>query len=204
MSNRTLVLRRCLFSFLSVVSLILCLATGALWAQGASGFYCWSRAGGNMYMLASDSNEIGLAVLGPWPCSEHRWNSKVYPASESEPVSASRYPLGVKMFLSRGVVAVNSDGRVPWTVAGRWSGLVEEPSIPYTSWSIRAPSWLLLALLTPLPATWMGTLLVRYEKNRRRRLNARTHCLSCGYNLTGNTSGVCPECGTRIAARVKA
>lgn len=21
------------------------------------------------------------------------------------------------------------------------------------------------------------------------------HCLSCGYNLTGNVSGVCPECG---------
>lgn len=23
-------------------------------------------------------------------------------------------------------------------------------------------------------------------------------CHSCGYNLTGNVSGVCPECGTRI------
>ena len=24
------------------------------------------------------------------------------------------------------------------------------------------------------------------------------HCTKCGYNLTGNVSGVCPECGTRI------
>jgi len=24
------------------------------------------------------------------------------------------------------------------------------------------------------------------------------HCQSCGYNLTGNTSGVCPECGKKI------
>ncbi len=23
-------------------------------------------------------------------------------------------------------------------------------------------------------------------------------CWSCGYNLTGNVSGICPECGTRI------
>ena len=23
-------------------------------------------------------------------------------------------------------------------------------------------------------------------------------CLKCGYDLTGNTSGVCPECGTKI------
>ena len=25
------------------------------------------------------------------------------------------------------------------------------------------------------------------------------HCLECGYNLEGNTSGVCPECGTKVA-----
>ncbi len=24
------------------------------------------------------------------------------------------------------------------------------------------------------------------------------HCGRCGYNLTGNTSGVCPECGTAV------
>jgi len=24
------------------------------------------------------------------------------------------------------------------------------------------------------------------------------HCQKCGYNLTGNVSGVCPECGTPI------
>ena len=24
------------------------------------------------------------------------------------------------------------------------------------------------------------------------------HCVRCGYNLTGNVSGVCPECGERI------
>jgi hypothetical protein len=24
------------------------------------------------------------------------------------------------------------------------------------------------------------------------------HCRKCGYNLTGNVSGVCPECGERV------
>ncbi|MGQ9649774.1 MAG: hypothetical protein ACUVXJ_06675 [Phycisphaerae bacterium] len=24
------------------------------------------------------------------------------------------------------------------------------------------------------------------------------HCQKCGYNLTGNVSGVCPECGEKI------
>ena len=35
----------------------------------------------------------------------------------------------------------------------------------------------------------------------KRRLRLRKElglCLKCGYNLTGNVSGVCPECGERI------
>ncbi len=34
-------------------------------------------------------------------------------------------------------------------------------------------------------------------RDRRRRIPPG-HCQSCGYNLTGNTSGICPECGTPI------
>ena len=33
---------------------------------------------------------------------------------------------------------------------------------------------------------------------RSRVDDSQVRCLGCGYNLTGNTSGVCPECGTRI------
>ena len=35
---------------------------------------------------------------------------------------------------------------------------------------------------------------------QRRRVAARRSaglCVRCGYDLTGNVSGVCPECGTR-------
>jgi len=45
----------------------------------------------------------------------------------------------------------------------------------------------------------------RFEEWLRRRANARRVrqgvCLACGYNLTGNISGVCPECGTAIPGR---
>ena len=27
------------------------------------------------------------------------------------------------------------------------------------------------------------------------------HCQNCGYNLTGNVSGMCPECGTKVEQR---
>jgi hypothetical protein len=33
---------------------------------------------------------------------------------------------------------------------------------------------------------------------RRRAASSRGRCWSCGYNLAGNVSGVCPECGTPV------
>jgi hypothetical protein len=33
---------------------------------------------------------------------------------------------------------------------------------------------------------------------RDRRHIPQGHCQKCGYNLTGNTSGICPECGEKI------
>ena len=33
---------------------------------------------------------------------------------------------------------------------------------------------------------------------RRSRAHPPGHCKTCGYNLTGNVSGVCPECGVKI------
>ncbi|RMF77559.1 MAG: hypothetical protein D6744_11205 [Planctomycetota bacterium] len=35
---------------------------------------------------------------------------------------------------------------------------------------------------------------------RARRRRKRGRCIGCGYSLTGNTSGRCPECGRPIAA----
>ena len=34
---------------------------------------------------------------------------------------------------------------------------------------------------------------------REERLRAAGRCTYCGYDLTGNVSGVCPECGTPVA-----
>ena len=35
---------------------------------------------------------------------------------------------------------------------------------------------------------------------RKKRKRSGPFCPSCAYNLTGNTSGICPECGTPTAA----
>lgn len=58
--------------------------------------------------------------------------------------------------------------------------------------SIRVPTWMLVAVFSLLPL-WRES--GRYSKRRRSRANL---CVECGYNLTSNTSGICPECGTKV------
>jgi hypothetical protein len=52
------------------------------------------------------------------------------------------------------------------------------------------PAWGGYALTSVLPAL----LLIRFIRGRK----PGDGCPQCGYNLTGNISGVCPECGTPI------
>ena len=52
----------------------------------------------------------------------------------------------------------------------------------------------LLALPLPLVIITRWLFLRRQGRTRRRR----NQCLKCGYSLTGNVSGICPECGTKI------
>jgi hypothetical protein len=55
--------------------------------------------------------------------------------------------------------------------------------------------WLLACVLALLPAVWIVTSIRAHGQARHRRLG---HCLRCNYDLTGNVSGRCPECGTPI------
>lgn len=52
------------------------------------------------------------------------------------------------------------------------------------------PHWLLALPFVIFPVLW---LLLYARQVRQRRTEG--HCRCCGYNLTGSTSGVCPECG---------
>lgn len=54
------------------------------------------------------------------------------------------------------------------------------------SW-IELPLWLVLSA-SVLATTWL------WRPSRSRKKG----CVECGYSLTGNVSGVCPECGTAI------
>lgn len=59
-------------------------------------------------------------------------------------------------------------------------------------WTIHVPLW----TPTVLFGASFWYVFIPYRRHMRRvRLGL---CLSCGYDLTGNESGVCPECGTEV------
>lgn len=61
--------------------------------------------------------------------------------------------------------------------------------IAYTVWF---PTWIIFLIATYPTIAFIRGPLRRWRRWRRRRKGL---CLKCGYNLTGNESGVCPECG---------
>lgn len=58
------------------------------------------------------------------------------------------------------------------------------------------PLWLpLLIVATPTAILW--------RRDRRPKCYPPGHCRFCGYDLTGNVSGICPECGTACEAPIR-
>lgn len=62
-------------------------------------------------------------------------------------------------------------------------------------WYIRIPIWCFLAV------TLVPTIFLFYRDWRNRQRFGPHQCQKCGYNLTGNASGRCPECGEVVQLR---
>ena len=58
------------------------------------------------------------------------------------------------------------------------------------------PLWMLALLLGFYPAALLAGGALGTCRRRRRR--EKGLCAGCGYDLTGNVSGVCPECGEKV------
>jgi hypothetical protein len=73
--------------------------------------------------------------------------------------------------------------------------LIDQPWI--VEGSIRLA--VLAAIFLLLPTFWLSTF--AYSRLQRRHRLLHQLCASCGYDLTWNTSGVCPECGTAVEGK---
>jgi hypothetical protein len=61
----------------------------------------------------------------------------------------------------------------------------------YTERGLEVHSWFAIVVFGVLPLFWT---IQRFKFSKR----YPTGCIACGYNLTGNASGTCPECGTVV------
>ena len=76
-----------------------------------------------------------------------------------------------------------------------WNSMGEQERKQLTeSWSavtaVTVPLWVPFLLLSAYPSWKLALAPLRRHYRRK-----RNECLHCGYNLTGNISGACPECG---------
>ena len=60
-------------------------------------------------------------------------------------------------------------------------------------WALSFPTWSAVATLAAYPTVAFIRGPLRRWRRRRRGL-----CVACGYDLTGNTTGVCSECGEAV------
>ena len=63
------------------------------------------------------------------------------------------------------------------------------------------PAWLFLLAFLPLSAFAMFAVIDAVIAAASRKSVSCPECVKCRYNLTGNTSGVCPECGSATTHR---
>ncbi len=72
--------------------------------------------------------------------------------------------------------------------SGRWIDYVHHGPVALL---ICAMNVISVAVALPLPVALLA--IRRFPRMRE------GHCVQCGYSLIGNTSGVCPECGTPLS-----
>lgn len=182
--------RRWWLALPAVVSLAICLATVVLWVRSYRGFdtvFHYQAAGrgtlgGDDYQLVSCGPgrlEYRLTGIVGSGGTRPKW-FRPWGAGTSARRGAECFGFGVEYKVDCLMGFAAPPGGVTATLLRR------------TVW---VPHWLVVLLTGVLPI-WWGVSAGRAYRRRRRGEIGR--CRRCDYDLTGNTSGVCPECGSRV------
>lgn len=169
-------MRRRLFNLAAAVSLLLCLAIIGQWIRS----YWFTDA----WMWDTLTSRRSIATIGGAIC---------YIRSE-ETKGQMRFMDKPGFYSTPTIVPVGGTPIPPdWTFAGFKATHVVVGS--WRGFTFAVPFWPVV-VLTAVAA--LG-LLSGHSGHRRR--SQEPVCNRCGYNLTGNISGICPECGTPVAGR---
>ena len=186
-------MRRRLFTLAAGLSLLLCVLTIVGWAHSRRWFESYAiRFGHHGRQLLGVGIYPGFARYpgqyfcgvyfcwdtGEWPGESSGFHHLGYPAQSGEhPLARARL-----RFAGFGV----RDG----------VSAIDQTNTTFSRFRVvMLPTWFVALATAILPVAWL-------RRERRRRLRAfraaRACCLACGYDLTGNISGVCPECGAQV------
>ena len=202
---------RRLFTLASVVSLLLCLALTALWIRSyfASDWYTRVQRTGEWERKGS------VWVVYTWRGGV---SARVTRVDSGRLSDQSRVRNSVASFLAykeemQDFQSVHMEifGDIDRPATAGWRSRHALEPFERTRWgfyfensgfssvnrrAVAFPFWALVTALGLLPGAW-GVGWARMHLRRRRGF-----CVMCHYNLTGNTSGICPECGTAVAGKV--
>lgn len=192
-----------LLTFVSAVSLLLCLATVVLWVRSYSvtdqivtsrfvnerEWTFWRQGG-----LCDGRGKIGvMSIVQAGPPDFKARIEDFYRRYNQDPIR----PIAHKSFsppetFPYGRLAgIGRWGFNLWRLENGRAG-----ARPMSSGLVLVvPMWLVVLVWSVVPTVWM------FKLRQRRIQRLRTLCRQCAYNLTGNTSGVCPECGTPVAGK---
>ena len=175
---------RRLFIFCSAVSGILCIATVGLWARS---LWRYERFGYNSGFQTHDLRSldgtlcVSVFTVDPDPFGEHTrelsWDSV-------------RVSAGWPRWAALGFRSV-SFRRSSYSIGG----IGDTPQYHHYIMYLGIPYWILFTITALLPLRHLYIVRTRWQREKRQK---RGLCETCGYNLTGNVSGVCPECGDSI------
>ena len=158
-------LRRYIFNTLTVVSLLLLLGTVGLWVRS------YRHMDDINFLQANGQRNCAFhsawGTLTYW--RRHEWNETTSVEYEHWLLVKPAYSADTSYLVKRFLIGF-------------------EHGSDASRASTSAPHWLFVMVFTTLPAIWL------FKWNKRRKLGPNA-CPSCGYDLTGNESGVCPECG---------
>ncbi len=171
--------RRTLYTFLSAVSMLLWSVTVLTWVRSLDTrddvFWVSSRMG-----LGVSS---GLGYVYFWQASSRPPIPREFGWEFHHEV---RRPPTTALAVRQSMRHISLGG-----VALQWGRGAETDWIYYHR-DLFIPAWLLLAFFSVLPTRWVW---IHWRHRESEHL-----CKACRYDLTGNTSGICPECGSAIHA----
>jgi hypothetical protein len=163
--------RRRLFTLASLLSLLLFVATVVVWVRSYLQFTSVSRytSGLAVYLTVSNGKCFVSRDTGTGA-----WNylKAAEWNFENAPLNGETVDTGPSFF--------GFEWRHTESNGSGWQN---------TSIEVATPLWAITVLASLLPSYWVIARVLRHRVGR---------CIACGYSLTGNTSGTCPECGTPI------